>query len=289
MPPRRVTANAHSATMGAMAASAIGVFDSGLGGLTVARAIRERLPHEDLVYLGDTARVPYGTRSATTIVRYARGCARLLMQHDLKLLVVACNTVSAVALPMLRVELDIPVLGVVGPGARAATRATTSGRIGVMATAGTIASGAYVEAVAAEGTRYEVFGQAAPLLVPLVEEGWLTGDVPRLALRRYLDPLLARDIDVLLLGCTHYPLLAPEIHAVLGETSERDIRVVDSANATAEDLASLLAERNMPPPDEARTGGSFRLLVTDLPARFSDVAGRFLGSLETDSVEQVDL
>ncbi|MCA9581194.1 MAG: glutamate racemase [Myxococcales bacterium] len=266
----------------------IGVFDSGLGGLTVARAIRDRLPGEDIVYLGDTARVPYGTRSASTVIRYARACASHLQKRDIKLLVVACNTVSAVALDMLRVELDIPVLGVIEPGARAGVAACRSGRLGVIATAGTVASGAYTRAVAAEGTRVEVVARATPLLVPLVEEGWLTGEVPRLVLRRYLDPLIASGIRSLVLGCTHFPLLRPEIESVLGELSEEPIPVVDSAMATAEELAGLLSARRSSTP---RTdAGSFELLVTDRPHPFEAVASRFLaGDLDRVSVTQVDL
>src|SRR5271169_4931258 len=153
----------------------LGVFDSGLGGLTVVRALREMLPDERIVYLGDTARVPYGTKGAATVIKYALGCARHLVAHDVKALVIACNTVSAVAPERLRVELDIPVLGVIEPGARAAVAATRTGRIGVLATAGTIASGAYPRAVAQVSTRAEVIGQAAPLLVPLAEEGWVEG------------------------------------------------------------------------------------------------------------------
>ena len=167
------------------------------------------LPAESIVYLGDTARVPYGTRSKDTVVKYALGCSKMLIERGVKAIVVACNTVSAVALDMLRVELDLPVLGVIEPGARAAALAAGGDVIGVLGTAGTIASGAYPRAVAAVSTRAEVIGQAAPLLVPLVEEGWLEGEVPRLAVRRYLEPVLARGASVLVLGCTHYPLLAP--------------------------------------------------------------------------------
>jgi glutamate racemase len=167
----------------------LGVFDSGLGGLTVVRALRDVLPHEDIVYLGDTARVPYGTKGSATVVRYALGCAQHLVARGVKAIVIACNTASAVAPDRLRVELDLPVLGVIEPGARAAVAASRGGRIGVLATTATIASGAYPRAVAAESTRAEVIGQAAPLLVPLAEEGWTEGDVPRLAARRYLEPL----------------------------------------------------------------------------------------------------
>jgi glutamate racemase len=265
----------------------IGVFDSGLGGLTVARAIAERLPNERLVYLGDTARVPYGTRSASTVIRYARTCAAHLARHDVKLLVVACNTVSAVALPMLRVELDIPVLGVIDPGARAGVRASSAGRIGVIATAGTVSSGAYPRAVASVSTRAEVVQRAAPLLVPLVEEGWLEGEVPRLVVARYLEPLVAGDIDALVLGCTHYPLLAAVIEEEAARLAGRPIAIVDSARATADELASLLEDRSL-----ARTDapGSLSLLVTDLPGRFAEVAARFLGRDASDlEVKAIDL
>jgi glutamate racemase len=194
----------------------LGVFDSGLGGLTVVRALRAAAPSERIVYLGDTARVPYGTRSPDTVVRYARSCARVLTARGVKALVVACNTVSAVALEMLRAELDLPVLGVIEPGARAALAAAESTpggegdahRIGVLGTPGTIASGAYPRAVSRLSTRYEVVAQAAPLLVPLVEEGWVEGDVPRLAIRRYVEPLVRARVRVIVLGCTHYPALA---------------------------------------------------------------------------------
>lgn len=269
--------------------AAIGVFDSGLGGLTVARAITEALPHEKLVYLGDTARVPYGTRSAETVIRYARSCARKLCEYDIKLLVVACNTVSAVALDMLRVELDMPVLGVIGPGARAGARATKNGRIGVIATAGTVRSGAYERAVATADSRAEVFAQPAPLLVPLVEEGWLEGDVPTLAARRYLEKLVASEIDTLVLGCTHYPLLrdiiVTELHALAGTP----VPVVDSAHATADELSTLLTDRALAT-RLVGEGGINRLLVTDMPAQFGESAARFLGRPVVDlNVEQVDL
>jgi glutamate racemase len=266
----------------------VGVFDSGLGGLTVVRAIRQALPHEDLVYLGDTARVPYGTRSAQTVLRYARSCARYLKEHRIKVLVVACNTVSAVALDMLRVELDVPVLGVVGPGARAGVVASRTGRLGVLATAGTVASGAYARAVAAVDTRAEVFARPAPLLVPLAEEGWVDGDVPAQAVRRYLEPLARDGVDALVLGCTHYPLLAPVIEAEARALCGPDVQVVDGASATAAELVELLAARELGAP--TGVAGALRLLVTDLPDRFAEVAGRFLGApVELGDVTQVDL
>lgn len=268
--------------------SPIGVFDSGLGGLTVARAIQDALPGEDLVYLGDTARVPYGTRSPETITRYARACARRLQQHGLKFLVVACNTVSAVALDMLRVELDMPVLGVIEPGARAGVAASRKKHLGVIATAGTVASGAYVRAVAGIDSRIEVVARPAPLLVPLVEEGWLVGDVPQLAVRRYLAPFAEDSIDALVLGCTHYPLLADIIRVEAKSICGADVTIVDSARATASELSSMLDERGMRNP--RTSGGNLNLLVTDLPGRFRDVASRFLGlDVDTLTVEQIDL
>ncbi|MFT5358255.1 MAG: glutamate racemase [Polyangiales bacterium] len=262
----------------------IGVFDSGLGGLTVVRAIREHLPNENIVYLGDTARVPYGTRSAQTVVRYARSCARALAAHDPKLLVVACNTVSAVALDMLRVELDIPVLGVISPGARAGVEASKTGRIAVIATAGTVASGAYGRAIAAIDSRIELRSLAAPLLVPLAEEGWLEGEVPERVIERYLSPLAGSGVDALILGCTHYPLFRGLIEGVGHRVAGPELVVADSAEATALELASLLESRDM-----AGSGpGSLEVMVTDLPARFTAVAARFLGA-EVPDVRSIDL
>ncbi len=272
----------------------LGVFDSGLGGLTVVRAILERLPAERIVYLGDTARVPYGTRSSETVVRYARRCARVLMESRIKALVVACNTVSAVAIEMLRLEFDLPVIGVIEPGARAAVHAAERlgaaigpRPIGVLGTQGTIASGAYARAVAQVSTRHEVRGQAAPLLVPLVEEGWLEGEVPSLAVTRYLTPLIQAGARVIVLGCTHYPLLKPTIGEVARHLAGESVHIVDSARATAEQLASLLQSGRIAPasgPGSAR----LRLLVTDLPASFQGVAARFLGS-DVPEVRQIDL
>jgi len=265
----------------------LGVFDSGLGGLTVVRAIREALPDEDIVYLGDTARVPYGTKGAATVVKYALGCARHLVGRGVKAIVIACNTVSAVAPDRLLIELDLPVLGVIEPGARAAVEATRSGRIGVLATAATVASGAYPRAVSAISTRAETIGQAAPLLVPLAEEGWLDGEVPRLAVRRYLEPLAAARVDVVVLGCTHYPLLRAVIEREARDLIGPDVRIVDSAHATASDVRAFLDARGLL--QGARTTKArVDLLVTDMPKAFADVASRFLGGA-AESVEQIDL
>jgi glutamate racemase len=202
--------------------------------------------------------------------------------------VVACNTVSAVALDMLRVELDIPVLGVIEPGARAAVRATRSGRIGVLATGGTVLSGAYPRAVASVDSRAEVFARPAPLLVPLAEEGWTSGEVPGLVIERYMAELARDRVDTVVLGCTHYPLFRPLLEARASALCGPDARVVDSAEATAIELGQVLTERGL-----ARVGrgpGELSLFVTDLPGRFGEVAGRFLGrTVEGLAVEQVDL
>jgi len=270
----------------------IGIFDSGLGGLTVTRAIYDLLPHEHLVYLGDTARVPYGTRSSQTVLRYARSCARHLQRRGIKLLVVACNTVSAVALDMLRVELDIPVLGVIEPGARAAVAASRSGRIGVIATGGTVLSGAYPRAVSSVDSRSEVFALPAPLLVPLAEEGWVDGEVPGLVIDRYLGQLAQHKVDAIVLGCTHYPLFRPLIDERARALCGPDTKVVDSAEASALELRHLLEERGLSAQssDERPAQGELAMFVTDMPGRFSEVASRFLGRpVEGLRVEQIDL
>jgi len=271
----------------------LGVFDSGLGGLTVAAALRRALPRERLIYLGDTARVPYGTRSAETVVRYARGCAKLLTERGVKALIIACNTVSAVAVEILRAELDLPVLGVVEPGARAALNALSGqgrpGPIGVLGTPGMVASGAYPRAVSQLSTRFEVVAQAAPLFVPLVEEGWLTGEVPRLAARRYLEPLVAANVSVIVLGCTHYPLLKQIISEVAAEMAGRIIPVVDSAEATAAAVQVWINDEKIASAaTEPAVGSELELLVTDLPKSFAAMAEQMLGT-SAPHVTQVDL
>lgn len=278
-------------------AAPLGVFDSGLGGLTVARALLDALPHERIIYLGDTARVPYGTRSAQTVMRYARGCSELLLARGVKGIVVACNTVSAVAIESLRADFDLPIIGVIEPGARAALSAINAlpkgagkpPKIGVLATTGTVASGAYPRAVAQLSTRYEVVAQAAPLLVPLTEEGWIEGEVPRLVVRRYVEPLIAQGASVIVLGCTHFPLLKALIAEAAAEFAGYPVPIVDSALATADVVAEWIADERL---DEAPREPTFpqklQLLVTDLPASFSVVAGRFLGS-DASNATQVDL
>lgn len=261
-------------------AGAIGVFDSGVGGLTVLRALRERLPREPTIYLGDTARVPYGTKSPETVIRYSRHNARFLLERDVKLLVVACNTATAHALPALQAELPVPVIGVVEPGVEAAISAAGGGRIGVIGTAGTIASGAYQRALESRAPRATVVARACPLFVPLAEEGWTAGDVPRAAATRYLGDLRGA-IDALVLGCTHYPLLRETIAEVLGP----DVALVDSGRAAADAVAARLEQDGLlasaPDPEH-------RVFVTDVPANFPAIAEKFLGEPPAH-VEQVDV
>ena len=258
--------------------SVVGIFDSGVGGLTVQRAILERLPGLDTVYLGDTARVPYGSKSPEVVTQYSLRNARFLVAREIDLLVVACNTASAVALPALRDALAIPVLGVVEPGARAAARASRSGRIGVIGTPSTVASGAYQRALRAAREDAEVVARACPLFVPLAEEGWTDpeDEVVRAVARRYLAPLAEACIDTLVLGCTHYPLLEG---AVANELP--GVALVDSADAIAAEVAARVAT-------DSRREAEHRFFVTDVPARFLSVAERFLGR-GIDRAEQVDI
>jgi glutamate racemase len=259
----------------------IGVFDSGVGGLTVLRAILARLPSESTIYLGDTARVPYGTRSREVVTRYALLCARHLAARGIKLLVVACNTVSADSLPALAEALPIPVVGVIEAGARAAAARTRGGGIAVLGTPATVASGAYQAALARIAPLAAVTARACPLFVPLAEEGWIEGDVPRLVAQRYLGDLRRAGIDTVLLGCTHYPLLANAIAEVVGP----ELAMVDGAQATAEAVAHLLEVRDL-----RASGGvaEHRTLCTDVPERFQKIAERFLGR-PVGSVDLVDL
>jgi glutamate racemase len=250
---------------------AIGIFDSGVGGLTVLKRIAQRLPQEHLCYLGDTARVPYGTKSADTVIRYARSCAARLTERGIKLLVVACNTASAYALETLASELPVPVVGVVEPGAREAVRRSKSGRIGVIGTAGTVASGAYTRAIAALNPDIHVYSKACPLFVPLAEEGWTRGELPLTVARTYLAKLAARRIDTLVLGCTHYPLLRGPI----AEAAGTEVRLVDSAQETSKAVEAVLRESGLL--REVTSPGTHHFLVSDSPASFARVGARFLG------------
>jgi len=263
----------------------IGIFDSGVGGLTVYRALHEHLPNERFVYLGDTARVPYGTKSLATVERYAVENARFLAAHGIKLLVVACNTASALALPAIRSALNIDVVGVIGPGARAAVKGGQDGRapgrcIGVIATESTVQSGAYTAAINKADPDTKVIERACPLFVPLAEEGWSDNEVTRTIAATYLSDLRS-NVETLVLGCTHYPILREIIQQTIGE----DVRLIDSGEATALEVKALLKEKSL-----ARltlpTGALERQLgddldhfyVTDAAERFARVAERFLGA-----------
>jgi glutamate racemase len=248
----------------------IGVFDSGVGGLTVLRALRALLPREDFIYVGDTARVPYGSKSAETVKRFGLEIAGFLKGRGVKMLVVACNTVSSVALPELRRHFPGPVLGVIEPGARAALAATKSGRVGVIGTEGTIRSGAYEAALRRQDARVRVTSRACPLFVPLVEEGWVDHPVTRSVAREYLTPLLSRKIDALVLGCTHYPLLKSVLVRVAGKAE-----LIDSAEETAKAVRSRLLQDGLLA-DRTRAG-AVTYFSSDDPAKFARLGHTFLG------------
>jgi len=259
----------------------IGIFDSGVGGLTVYKALHERLPNERFVYLGDTARVPYGTKSLATVERYAVENSRFLEAHGIKLLVVACNTASALALPAIRKAIKVPVIGVIEPGSRAAVEIAQGANIGVIATEATVQSHAYAKAIATMGATGQVIERACPLFVPLAEEGWADSDVARNVANDYLSEFTGKSLGALVLGCTHYPIL----REVIGETVGRQVDLIDSGVATAHDVESLLDSSDLTHED---TPGLYQerqlcddldhFYVTDAAERFAKVAERFLGS-----------
>ena len=261
---------------------AIGIFDSGIGGLTVLKEIIRRLPQEDTVYLGDTARVPYGTKSPETVTKYSFKNTSFLLKQEIKLLVVACNTVSAISLDEIRKNFPLPVIGVLEPGARAAATATRTKRIGVIGTETTIGSGAYPDAIKRQGPEIEVIGLPCPLFVPLVEEGWVDNDVASLAAERYLGSLKKEKIDTLVLGCTHYPLLTGIIKEVMGD----GVLLIDSAQETAKEVEEVLSEKGLLRITHGR--GRHRYFVTDAPKRFRSLGERFLG-FPIGNVEKIDI
>jgi glutamate racemase len=259
----------------------IGIFDSGVGGLTVYKALHERLPNERFVYLGDTARVPYGTKSLATVERYAVENSRFLESHGIKLLVVACNTASALALPAIRSAIKVPVVGVIEPGSRAAVEVAQGANIGVIATEATIQSGAYAKAISALGAGGQVIERACPLFVPLAEEGWANSEVARIVAGDYLSDFSKTTLGALVLGCTHYPILRD----VIGETVGKDVTLIDSGAATARDVESLLESSDLTHEDALGLYQERQLCddldhfcVTDAAERFAKVAERFLGS-----------
>jgi len=252
------------------AARPIGVFDSGVGGLTVVHALLEALPSEDVLYLGDTGRYPYGTKSADTIVRYSLENTEFLLARDVKMIVVACNSASAVALDAVRERAGVPVVGVIEAGARAATAASATRRVGVIGTEATISAGTYTRTLRALAPDVEVYTRACPLFVPLAEEGWTSGPIARQVAETYLGTLARAGIDVLVLGCTHYPLLEGVIAEVMGAA----VTLVDSAEEAAREVKGVLEERGL-----AAGGGQGRasFVVTDVPDRFIRIGRRFLG------------
>lgn len=260
----------------------IGIFDSGVGGLTVFRAVQRHLPNESLVYLGDTARIPYGVRSASTIERYAFECATFIQSKGVKAVVVACNTASALAANYLRSRFSLPVIGVIRPGARRAVESTRNGHIGVIATEATVASGAYQRALLALGDGLEIVARACPLFVPLAEEGWVDHPVTRQVAEEYLAELRSSRVDTLVLGCTHYPILRPVIEHTMGES----ISYVDSGEVVAETLARTLEEQGLACSGEQPPTEEF--YVTDSAERFRRVAELFLGR-PPKSVETIEL
>jgi glutamate racemase len=258
----------------------IGIFDSGVGGLTVYRALHERLPDEHFVYLGDTARVPYGTKSLSTVERYAIENAKFLEARGIKLLVVACNTASALALPAIREAVSVPVIGVIDPGARAAVAVIADKKIGVIATEATVQSGAYATAISKLNPAIDVVERACPLFVPLAEEGWAETDVARAVAEEYLDDLKKKDVGALVLGCTHYPIL----RNLIGEVIGREVALIDSGEAAAHEVQALLQSRQLLASERYRDverqlcDDLDHFYVTDAADRFAKVAERFLGT-----------
>ncbi|RLD15730.1 glutamate racemase [candidate division KSB1 bacterium] len=259
----------------------IGVFDSGLGGLTVVKQLQRILPNEYLVYFGDTARIPYGTKSKWLIQRFAMEDALFLLDFNIKILVVACNTASSSALPVLQDRLDIPVVGVVEPGAHAAVAATRNKKIGVIGTSATIASGSYARSLKALMPQAEIFNQACPLLVSLVEEGWLDDEVTVLTLKKYLKPLMEARVDTIILGCTHYPLLEPVIQRIVGP----EVTLIDSGKETAKAVQQILKDHQLLNPDSKK--GEDQYFVSDSPEAFAKVGSLFLGK-PLPGVKRVD-
>ncbi len=256
----------------------IGIFDSGVGGLTVFKEIRHRFPHEDIIYFGDTARVPYGPKSKHTVIDYSIQNARFLIQQGAKIIVVACNTSSATALHQLQKLLPIPVLGVIEPGAVSAVKTTQNKRIGVIGTEGTIRSQAYSSAISKLDEKCNVFSQPCPLFVPLAEEGWEDHEVTMLTIKEYLTTLLQEEIDTLVLGCTHYPILKASIQKFVGD----DITLVDSAQTVSDKLDKILPNR------EAEGIGEDRFYVSDNEEKFKSIASKIL-EMEIDKLIKVKL
>ena len=262
----------------------IGVFDSGVGGLTVAREIMRQIPAERIVYFGDTARVPYGSKSTDTLIRYTRQIIRFLKTRGVKAIVVACNTASAVALEAVRDELDIPIIGVVRPGAKVAVEATKNSKIGIIGTETTVNSGMYVKLIQELLPRAEVIGKACPLFVPLVEEGWTKDSVTEEVARRYLADLQKSEIDTLILGCTHYPLLRPIIQNVMGDS----VTLIDSGAETISEVSTILDYFNLAELSKNKEVSERKFFTTGSTHMFNDIASQWLGNEALD-IEHIKL
>lgn len=263
----------------------IGMFDSGVGGLSVAKEIMRQLPNEKIVYFGDTARVPYGGKSKDTILRYSRQIIRFLQTKNVKAIVIACNTASAFALEEIKAEIDIPIIGVVKPGAKTAVETTKNNKIGVIGTEGTINSAIYEEFIHKLKSDIKVYGKACPLFVPLVEEGWLDDDVTKEVVKRYLTELMDKDIDTLIMGCTHYPMLKDVIGEVMGE----GVKLVNPAYETAVGLAEMLKKKNILADANNMTNEEkYDFYVSDAPDKFKKFADSIL-SLNVKGAEKIDI
>ena len=259
----------------------IGIFDSGIGGLTVLKELCKKLPHENTVYLGDTARVPYGTRSPETVTRYSSENTRFLFSKEVKMIVVACNTASSVSLEAIRNAAPVPFVGVIEPGAKAAAAATENKKIGIIGTEATIRSNSYAQAIKNIDSSIEVFGIACPLFVPLVEEGWTEGRIAEMIAQEYLQEIKRKGIDTLVLGCTHYPLLKGILATVMGE----NVKLIDSAIETAREVETILNRLSL----LNTSGGNIReFFVTDSPEKFKTVGETFLGE-HINHIKKIEL
>lgn len=259
----------------------IGVFDSGIGGLTVIKHMTRLFPNEDIIYFGDTARVPYGTRSHRLIKQYALEDAAFLQQFNIKYLIIACNSVSAVAVDLLHNSLPIPVTGVISPGVTAAVKSTKNNKIGIIGTTATVNSKAYENQLLEKNSAFQVYSQACPLLVPLVEEGWISGQITELTVAKYLKPLIDAEIDTLILGCTHYPVIADVIQKVVGH----GVKLIDSGEEAAKEVKRFLQNENLN--NSENHPARFQFFVSDIPYRFNEIGTLFLGK-PVVKAEQVD-
>lgn len=260
----------------------IGIFDSGIGGLTVFAELVKNLPHENIIYFGDTAHVPYGSKSREKVTEFSKNIVKFLCSQNVKIIVVACNTASAFALNALRESFKIPVTGVIEPGSKAAVEATLNNRIGVIGTAGTVRSDSYKDAINRLNPNVNVFSKACPLFVPLVEEGWLEHEVTAMVTREYLEPLLKENIDTLVLGCTHYPL----IKKVIQKTAGNSIKLIDSAESTSLIVKDMLSKMDLL--NNSDEEGSYKFYVSDVPEKFKEIGCNFLRRPITP-VEKVNL